>query len=537
MSGSEEDPLLGALIGDRYRVEVELGRGGMGVVYRAEHVELGQQVALKVMTGETLTTTTAVDRFLREARTTASLGHPNIVRVQDLGKLDDGRPYLVMELLDGEGFDERLDRARVIAPEDLVPILDGAAAALDAIHSLGLVHRDVKPENLFIARAMDGAEVTKLVDFGLVGMSRPDVDEPRLTKTGLIYGTPQYMAPETMAEKVPSASWDIYALAVVVFEALTGEIPLRGDNPLECLTKRAMEEAPRLGDVSGRDFPEAIERVVRRGLSRFADARHDTAGELAAAFAEAVREEGGSARAGSTSTEARPPTMATADGVARPSVGTPLSPVHRDPATTTEAQMPSVVRRSLAPLIVGGVLAVGAAAAGAFWLSARPPEPTLPHLADAGAIDGADVGADAASDVGPDAERALSLTTDAAAADTVDAAASAMVTRRRSSSMTTAEREAAPTMAMAQSAAELGRLEREANRSLAIGDVAGARRRFVQVTEAAPRRAAAWRGLGVAAERLGRRREAVRAFRRYLALAPGAPDAAAVRSKLDRLEE
>jgi hypothetical protein len=532
-----EDRLVGSIIGGRYRIEEELGRGGMGVVYRAEHVELGQKVALKVLTSDVLATNTAVDRFLREARTTASLGHPNIVRVQDLGKLDDGRPYLVMELLSGEGLDERIAQKGTLSVEEVVPILTQTAAALDAIHSLGMVHRDVKPENIFLARALDGVETAKLVDFGLVGMSRPDLDEDRLTQTGLIYGTPPYMAPETMAEKTPSPKWDVYALGVVVFEALTGEIPLAGDNPLECLTKRTMEDPPRLGDVSERRFPEAIEKVVRRGLNRFADARYDSAGELAAAFEGAARDGAGGGDSESKN-GVEQPTVA-----GRPSVGTPMKPLGSgDAVERDEIELPVSLPR--AAIAIVGIVAAVLVASLVFVLVPERVEPEIADLAD---VDEGDASPTSAQTPEHEPGVAVDASVEQASSPAIDATTTnrASMRPRMNGASTNHSDSVERGMGSGREGSEVGvgspptnvdELEREANRALASGNLARARALFRDVTESSPNRAPSWRGLGVTAERLGRRTEAAGAYRRYLALASSAPDAEAVRRRLQSLE-
>ncbi|MFT5354062.1 MAG: serine/threonine protein kinase, partial [Polyangiales bacterium] len=162
-----EDMLLGTTIGDRYAVERIIGRGGMGVVYAGRHEELQRPIAIKVLMPVWSTQPEAIGRFFQEARTASSVGHPNIVDVYDLGRLPDERPYLVMPLLDGVTLSEYLEEHGPQKEERVVELLSGVAGALDLMHTKGMVHRDIKPDNMMLVRREDGEETVKLLDFGL----------------------------------------------------------------------------------------------------------------------------------------------------------------------------------------------------------------------------------------------------------------------------------------------------------------------------------------------------------------------------------
>ncbi len=169
------EKLIGSVVGGRYRVEKVIGRGGMGVVLQAQHIELGTPVALKVLLGAVSSKPIVAERFVREARAASAIGHPNIVRVHDLGKLDSGQPYLAMEMLEGEDLDLALERSPVFEPDEVIAILAPIASAIDAVHATGVVHRDIKPANIFLSVAYDGSRVPKLVDFGLAAFRRARV--------------------------------------------------------------------------------------------------------------------------------------------------------------------------------------------------------------------------------------------------------------------------------------------------------------------------------------------------------------------------
>ena len=184
----------GTLLAGRYRIGEKLGRGGMGTVYSARHVDLGRDIALKVIARRHASDERVIARFRKEARAAAQARHPNIVDVIDLGEAD-GRWYLAMELLDGIDLAQAIALKRVYEPAELPSVLDPVLAALDAAHAIGLVHRDLKPENIFLARTTGDDAHVKVLDFGVVKLADEGA-EKHLTRTGTIVGTPEYMAPE-----------------------------------------------------------------------------------------------------------------------------------------------------------------------------------------------------------------------------------------------------------------------------------------------------------------------------------------------------
>ena len=215
------------LLTSRYRLERRLGRGGMGTVYKATDTSLERVVAVKLIREDLITSSDAAERFRREAKAAASFAHPNLVTVHDFGVDSDTRVFLVMELLEGFTLRQRLERQKRFATQQILQVLGGVCAGLDAAHDNGLIHRDLKPENIFLAHSGEG-EVAKILDFGLAKFLISPTDPAAATVdtvTGVLLGTPQYMSPDQLNGEIASAAWDIWALAVITYEMLTGTHP------------------------------------------------------------------------------------------------------------------------------------------------------------------------------------------------------------------------------------------------------------------------------------------------------------------------
>jgi serine/threonine protein kinase len=277
---ADDSVALNQIIDGRYRIVKKLGEGGMGEVYAAEHVHIEKRVAVKLLRSEILGNKEAVQRFRQEARSASSIGHPNIIAIEDFGELPDGRIYLCMELLDGEPLNDMIKEE--IAPERSLDILIQTCHGLAAAHSRGIVHRDMKPENIFVTRTPEGRDVPKLLDFGIAKVQGTDGDN-NLTKTGMIFGTPFYMAPEqAMGEGIDHRA-DIYAMGVIMYEMFTGSIPFEGESFMGILTKHitAEPEPPSQRAVrNGRGLLPGVEPIILRAMKKSVEERYQSMDEL-----------------------------------------------------------------------------------------------------------------------------------------------------------------------------------------------------------------------------------------------------------------
>lgn len=271
-----------ALVAERYQLVRELGRGGMGSVYEARHTWTGRKVALKTLHGHLASEPSAIERFRREARAGVVGAHPNIAEVLDMG-VDpiDGTLYLALELLDGEDLARRLGRDRSLAPREALALLVPAMMALDAAHRAGVIHRDIKPGNLFVARGADGADRLKVIDFGIANLA----DAAPLTRSGAPMGTPQYMAPEqARGESDLDARADVWSMGVVCFEVLAGRRPFDGARYHDVLVQVLTARPPSLQSVAPH-LDGGLCAIVDRALEPERGRRHPTMSTMAAALA------------------------------------------------------------------------------------------------------------------------------------------------------------------------------------------------------------------------------------------------------------
>ncbi len=270
----------GQRIGGRFRVEGFLGRGGAGNVLAAVDEERdGRRVALKLLRSKASLDPVLVERFRREAMALSAIEHPGVIGVEDAGPLDDGTLFLAMELLEGQTLAQRIDADGPLAPVALVPIVEGLCDALMAIHALGIVHRDVKPSNVFLPRTDDPADVVKLVDFGIAKIDGLE----GITTSAVSVGTAPYMSPEQLRGRGLDPRLDVYATGVTLYEALSGKRPFIG-TPERHIYEAVLAGAfPPLREVAAR-VPAAVARVVERAFSRDIDARYASARALSEAF-------------------------------------------------------------------------------------------------------------------------------------------------------------------------------------------------------------------------------------------------------------
>jgi serine/threonine-protein kinase len=218
----------GEVVGGKYRIDRPIGQGGMGTVYAALNEETGRRVAVKSLLADVPGNAQAGARLLREARMVGKVHHPNVIDVYDVGR-HEGTPFLVMELLDGESLDDLLVRGR-IAPDDAIRLIIPAMRGIAAAHALGVVHRDLKPDNIFLCKSTAGrVREVKVLDFGISKTYGEELNDTNLTRSGAILGTPKYMAPEQLANEPVDRRTDVYALGVILYELIAGCLPFEGD--------------------------------------------------------------------------------------------------------------------------------------------------------------------------------------------------------------------------------------------------------------------------------------------------------------------
>jgi serine/threonine-protein kinase len=352
------DPLVGISLGGRYKVIRAIGEGGMGIVYEAIHELIEKKVAIKVLRDDFSKRPEVVERFRQEAKSASRIGHEHIVDISDFGETPTGQSYFVMEYLDGEDLANILAREATLAPGRAVDIVLQCCRALGAAHAKGIVHRDMKPENVFLTKRDEQVDFVKIVDFGIAKMSDIETEGApgrKLTKTGMIFGTPEYMSPEQAAGKELDHRVDVYALGVILFEALTGRVPFVGDTFMGILTQHLFEEVPPLRAINPSVVcPEALEVVILKALAKDPANRYAAMSEFGRALATAMDLSG-----------------AFHDDHTAPGYGEPVraarrSPVRVEAAATTEYST-ATGRGRMGLAIAAGVVVLAAAAVGGYF--------------------------------------------------------------------------------------------------------------------------------------------------------------------------
>jgi serine/threonine-protein kinase len=287
------DPLIGRdLLNGQFQIVRKIGTGGMGAVYEASQPSVNGKVAVKILHAKLANRKDLVSRFHREAAAMSHLTHPNTVKVLVYGEDDkDGLLYIVMEYLEGKNLNQTVRAEGPLPAERAVPLLVQACHALQEAHEKGIVHRDLKPENIFICNHGGMKDFVKVLDFGLAKVTEREMRPGSmiLTQEGMVFGTPEFMSPEQAQGKTLDARSDIYSLAVILYEVLTGKLPFDAKSPMEYIQLHVQKEPIPLSQrVPGKTFPPALDAVIAKALSKNRDDRYQTAAEFAQALQQAI---------------------------------------------------------------------------------------------------------------------------------------------------------------------------------------------------------------------------------------------------------
>jgi serine/threonine protein kinase len=274
--------MVGRTINDAYLVQERIGAGGMGHVYRAIQINLGRPVALKLLRPGLASEATVVQRFHREARACSRLHHPNVIQVLDFGQTEDGRLFIVMEYVPGCSLLDVLHHESPLAEPRAVHLAAQILSALAEAHREGIVHRDLKPDNVMVESRSDEPEFVKVLDFGIAKLRDPNADDGRLTGTGVICGTPNYMSPEQASLSPTDARSDLYSVGVILFEMLTGRLPFQAATPAAMAQAHAAEPPPPMSERCplGHFVSPALEALVLKALEKDPVHRFQTAEEM-----------------------------------------------------------------------------------------------------------------------------------------------------------------------------------------------------------------------------------------------------------------
>ncbi len=266
------DPLVGKVIDGRYEIQQRIGEGGMGVVYKARQLSIDRVIAMKMLNPQMATDPTWVQRFYNEAKACSRLQHPNTIRMFDFGQTQEGRLFMTMEFLDGISLRGALQPG-ALAPQRVVKVLIQCCASLAEAHSIGIIHRDIKPDNVFLLNMAGSPDFVKLLDFSVAKLLEGDRMK---TQAGVVFGTPQYMSPEQGRGLPLDARSDLYALGILAFEMLTGNVPFHDDNPMTVIQMHLHAGVPPMPDT----IPYNVQQVVRRALEKDAGRRYQSSGEM-----------------------------------------------------------------------------------------------------------------------------------------------------------------------------------------------------------------------------------------------------------------
>jgi serine/threonine-protein kinase len=286
---SDGDAYIGTTVAGRYKILRKLGEGGMGVVYLAEHVFIEKKVAIKILSDDMSRKADLVARFMQEAKAASKIGHENIIDITDFGETASGGVFFVMEFLDGADLSHAIRDGGPMAIDRTRYIFNQICRALGAAHSKGIIHRDMKPENIYLVTREGRADWVKVLDFGIAKISSLDEGGSRLTRTGMIFGTPEYMSPEQARGDKPDHRVDVYAAGCILYEMLTGDVPFHAETFMGVLTKHMFEQPqPPSQRAPHQSISAELEAVVLKALAKDRDQRYQTMKDLALAFEGAV---------------------------------------------------------------------------------------------------------------------------------------------------------------------------------------------------------------------------------------------------------
>ena len=281
--------LVDQVLDGRYRIVRKVGEGGMSFVYLANDTATSDRYAIKVLSQALSNDQNAMQRLKREASLGMRLAHPNVCHIIRMGETQEGLVYVVMPFVEGEILSDRNNRMGTLPPAEVARFVTEIASGLHVAHELKIVHRDLKPENIMICKSEDGIERAVVMDFGLAKERRADAELQKLTATGIILGTPEFMSPEQLRGKPLDPRTDVYSLGLMTYEMLTGKLPFTGRTQQEMMIARLRSEPVPLREARPElGFSEAVEKVLAKSMQRAPDDRYTTAPEFAAALAGAI---------------------------------------------------------------------------------------------------------------------------------------------------------------------------------------------------------------------------------------------------------